>query len=220
MVATLARVYGRHTYVGHVMSMAFMLAGGFFLVVAPAYALTRNGTVPYAESTKFLTAYDTLRVRVAVRYAMGGPQPIAHTRFFLLEENPDKVIADLLGIEDAPIETEGEGRGGSNPFAPIQPRGVAKVGRVTPMDAYVAVCAARSYPCIEARDTLLRASIQSGETDLDGMAVFEGIEPGVYYVYGRGGLRGGGWMYWSQRVEVPRGRALELSDANAVGAIE
>lgn len=197
-----------------------MIAALLRALLCAALALPLVAFAQDAGGNEEVPTDDELVVRVALRYNVGGAQPVAHTRFFLLDRNPNTVVAEHVGEDRArAAEVTGtDARPGR-----IAPRGVVEAAPASPMRRYLAACAVRVRACVEARDELLRASVASAETNLDGVAAFEGLAPGTYYVYGRAATRGGGAIYWSERVEVPRSLrdgALELSDANAIGVVD
>ena len=160
-------------------------------------------------------AQDSLRIKVAIRYEVGGAQAVTHTDFQLLDANANAILRPVY----APAERASGSGGNPAPvgLAPIKPRGAVLVGKeeATPLKTYAAACAVRSQLCGPGYDALSEHVVARQRTDLSGFVTFRNLEPGTYYLFGRTTTRGDGIIYWHERVSVPATGTLELSDANA-----
>jgi len=164
-------------------------------------------------------AQHDLTVKVAIIYELGGPQPVGHTRFRLLDGNAENMLANTYGLqkkeENSPRDTTSQANSGQmaaiEPMDPIDPRDSGPDA----FAKYAQACYDKNKLCGKGWETLYNHTVQFAKTDLDGTLVFEDLPSGQYYIYGYATTRGGEWIFWNHRVRVNKDTSVELSQSNA-----
>ena len=132
---------------------------------------------------------NSLNIKAALVYSFGGAQPIARTKFYILNADLN-VIAQKADIDvrKTPLSlaiTADE----------LQARITNKPSRfMEAMKPYI---------------------VKTITTDFDGKAVFEDVPTGNYFLYGRAQTRSG-WAIWSLSINTQGTQTILLDQNNAI----
>jgi hypothetical protein len=130
-----------------------------------------------------------LSIQAGIVYKMGGAQPVARVQFYLLDQSLE-VILQSAGLQS------------DNRIGLIATYGLAS-----------------KYPSQyrgfyeRAQTAIQQHIVRSVTTDFNGLAQFEPISAGTYYVMGMSGTRGG-FAIWNVPVNLPPGQSSIILDQN------
>ncbi len=120
---------------------------------------------------------------------MGGNQPVARTTFYLLDDDPEKLM-----------RAAGVGSEGALSVLDVFAFGVKYDRRRTP--AFTA-----------ATESIASHTKQTVMTDFNGKAQFTDIAPGRYFIFGTSNTRKG-YAIWSLAVDIKAGQNSIILDQN------
>lgn len=152
----------------------------------------------------------SLEVEAQIIYNMGGPQPVARQSFYLLDTDPL-----LLNMDDPKYKA----RQGSLTDAQKQEQvgavamiGILRLRATNPQ--YADISDASLLKVVELSKSFWQPHlIQSAQTDFKGIASFENIKPGTYWIMGITQTRAGS-AFWNLKVDVGVGHNKVLLDQN------
>ena len=153
------------------MSRKFILLS-FIIIWAALVACNQNKTIP---------------IKAAIIYKMGGAQPVARTKFYLLKE-------DLKVINDSKD----------------------KIGYRTPLlTKSLNLVLYRSVQAGIIEEGIREFIVQTTTTDFEGNGQFIDVPPGNYYIAGFTTTRSdSGYLVWSAKVDTEKNNETVLFDQN------
>lgn len=136
----------------------------------------------------FFYAYrGTVQIEAQIIYNMGGPQPVARQTFYLMSVDPDD------------LAVRGTTENGGKPFLAALSKltNYAAIKETPKKDELLLI----QRSIASSSEYLEPYASAKSETDFKGIASFNSIRPGKYWILGATETRGG-IAYWSTPVEV------------------
>lgn len=155
-----------------------------------------------------------IKLEAQIVYNMGGPQPIAQQRFYLIRSDLKELLRQSVtqNLDKSKSSTDQE----EVNFLAV----TLILMYLTGIGEGVKSSSSNIKPVIDAFNTSKSAweaaIVQSAETDFKGIAIFENVPPGDYWITGIAETRGG-FALWNHKIPVTRGEnEIVLSQKNAV----
>jgi len=144
----------------------------------------------------------TLNIEAAIVYKVGGSQPLARVKFYLLDQDLEQIFKEAGDTEDERYnENIKKWEKHKRPF------------KVDDLITF------QNNPYLfEEEQSRLKSAIAEHikytvETDFQGKAQLSNIETGIYYLYGITDTRGGTAL-WNLRLEIKNGSNSVMLDQN------
>lgn len=146
---------------------------------------------------------NTIPIKAALVYKMGGAQPISRTKFYLLKEDL-KVIAQKSGKKDSDLYT--------TPYQASMMALAIEMVNSGKMDKPELKGAKPPSIGID-EDSVKDYAVQSVTTDFEGNAKFENVPSGTYYIVGFATTRKEAeYVVWSVKVNTEQTKDTVLLD--------
>ena len=160
---------------------------------------------------KLVQSKSTLSVEAAIIYKMGGVQPVARTKFYLLNRSAEEILKSA-NLKPQPEEL-------------ARYRKVAEKARIDfdqfgylQLLGFALQFADRNTAYLSDVTLKINAHIVKSEmTDLQGKTQFEEIEPGKYYIFGTAETRNGAAI-WDLPIEIKDEKQSVILDQNNAAA--
>lgn len=155
---------------------------------------------------------STLNIEAAIVYKMDGVQPVARSRFYLLDKSAEEILrsANLKPQSDTLDKMwETARKRGLDPNSLLH-LDLLKLALKTPKD----------FPeyFVKLNAEIEKHTIKSDLTDLQGKTQFNEIESNRYFIFGMAETRGG-YVVWDLPIEIKdEKQAIILDQNNAVSA--
>jgi hypothetical protein len=144
----------------------------------------------------------TIKIKAAIVYKMGGPQPVARVTFHLLDDSLEQIVIGPKALavgNDAPAEKREE-------FLALNKRLAASL--------YGYALAKGGGDAHEMLQKIDAHTVKTVTTDFDGTASFEDVPSGRFFIVGATETRGGAAV-WNVQVDVSGDQTVILDQNNA-----
>jgi RNA polymerase subunit RPABC4/transcription elongation factor Spt4 len=173
-------VIPRWLIVGIVTFLVIFGIGQIWLYMSTSDSLSENEE----NRISFRPVEHVVTIKAAIVYKLGGAQPVAREKFYLVE----KLSPELTG-KDAGL--------------------AIRLGRI-----------ASFMKDEKPFDPLATNAIQTVVTDFEGIATFQNVPRGDYYILGLASTRGDGYVYWRLPVHIDGNKTILLDQNNAAELTE
>jgi hypothetical protein len=152
-----------------------------------------------------IKAKGTIELEAGLLFNSGDTKPVVRATFYLLKENPEKIV-----VTQENLDIYNKDRAGSSIIGRETLSGFGLLGAALAMDGQLAPNFA-----IAAKKSLQTSSTASGTTGFDGKATMTSVPTGDYYLFGYYRF-GGQTIYWNIPVSVKTGvNKIVLDNNNA-----